>query len=73
MKSGSKINTIYPNFAKKLVFQMHKIELIVQKINYSKLNMFEMIISYFFIKNKQKKFCFFEKIFLLTNVRKKLL
>lgn len=40
----------------------------MQKINGLKLNTFEMEIVFFIIKNQQKKFYFFNKIFILADI-----
>lgn len=64
---NSKMNIIYLDFAKKLGFWVQQIAINAQKINDFKLNIFGMVLVFFLVKN-EKKFYFFKKIFLVTNL-----
>lgn len=66
--SDSKINIIQPNFARKLSIRICKTNINAKKIDNSRLETYEMIIASFQVNNKDKKFSFFEKAFLLTNI-----
>lgn len=63
----NKINTIHPNFVGKLDLKVQYTNINTQKIDNFKLNIFNIIITSFLVENKNGKFQFFEKIFLLAN------
>ena len=65
---GSKVNTRNLNFAKKINLQLHKTKIGTQKVDDSKLNIFDIIIASLSKKNKEEKSCIFEKMFLLANI-----
>lgn len=65
---SSKVNVINPEFAKKLGFRVHKIKVGAQKIDGSKLDIFDMVIASFLVEYKEKKYHFFKKTFLLTDI-----
>lgn len=65
---GSEINIIHLNSAKKLDFPVYKIILGVQKIDDLKLDTFCMIIIFFLMEDKEKRFHFIEETFLLADI-----
>lgn len=68
INSGSKINVMQLCFVGKLGLYFHKIDNSAQKINNDRLETFGMIIVSFLMKNKNKRFRFFEEIFLLADI-----
>ena len=65
---GSKINVISQDFAKKFVLWICETKVGAQKIDGSKLDIFGMIITSFLVENKEKRFRFCKKIFLLADI-----
>lgn len=65
---SSKVNAIYPDFVKKLDLQIHKTNVSAQKINSSKLDIFDMVIAFFSMEDKKRRFYFFEETFLLVDI-----
>ena len=57
-----------PDFAKKLDLQIYETKVNTQKIDDSKLDTFDIVVVSFLVKNKKRKFCFFEEIFLLADI-----
>lgn len=66
--SGSKVNVMQPSFAKKLSLYVRKTDICIQKIDGSRLEIFGMIITFFLVKNKDRRFRFFKKTFLLAYI-----
>ena len=60
--SGSKINTIYPTFAKELGLSIRPTDVRVQKIDSTMLYIYEMVVAAFSMINKANQIKFFEKI-----------
>lgn len=59
---------MYPGFAKKVGLQIWYINVGTMIINNFKLDIFDMAITTFLIKGKDKKSWFFQKTFLLANI-----
>lgn len=57
-----------PSFARKLSLHIRKTNVNTQKIDNSGLKIFDIVITSFLVEDKDKKFCFFEKIFLLADI-----
>lgn len=64
-----KINIIDINFVKKLGIKIWYINLDIPKIDGFKLDIFGIVIKIFLIKDKKKRFWFFEEIFLFANLK----
>lgn len=58
-----------PVYAKKLGFQIQKINIGAQKIDRSNLNIFEMAIASFQVQDKLGWVRFFQETFLVSNIR----
>ncbi len=58
---------MYIDFAKKLSLQIRHINIGTQKINSSKLAIFNIIITSFLVDDKDKRSRFFKETFLLIN------
>ena len=56
------------DFTYKLNLRVCKSKISAQKINNLKLNTFDVVITLFFIKNKEKRCCILEKTFLLADI-----
>lgn len=65
---GSKVNAMHPAYIKKLDFIIWKTDVGAQKIDSTTLKTFKVVIAAFSIYNRAKKFCFFEKTFLLADI-----
>ena len=65
---GDEINTMNPNFAKKLGFQVCKTKVGAKKIDGSKWDTFGMVIVSYSIEDKERRSYSFEEIFLLTDI-----
>ena len=65
---GSEVNMINQDFAKKLGFRVYEGKVCTQKINSSELNTFGMVIASFLIEDKDRKYRFYEEIFLLADI-----
>ena len=66
--SGSEVNAIYPNFAKKLSLTIRPTDVEAQKIDDFKLITYEIVVAAFPMKDKANRVRFFEETFLITNV-----
>ena len=64
----SEVNVINQNFVKKLGFRVYKAKVCTQKIDGLELNTFGMVIASFLVKNKERKYHFFEEIFLRADI-----
>ena len=69
LNSGSKINAINFDYIQKLGFKIRKTNIGAQKIDDSALETFGMVIADFQGEDKAIRFRFFEKIFLITNIK----
>ena len=58
-----------PDFTCKLGFKILKTNIGAQKINGSALEIFEMVIADFQVKNKANRLRFFQEIFLVANTK----
>lgn len=56
------------SFAKKLGFYIHKTNVNIQKIDCNRPGTFNIVIAFFSVNNKNKKFCFFKKTFVLADI-----
>ena len=65
---GSKVNTIYPTYAIKLGFYARKIDIDMQKIDGSHLDIFRIVIADYLVKKKLEKVRFFQEVFILANI-----
>ena len=65
---SSEKNATYLDLSQKLGLQIQDI-IVGQKIYSSKPNNFDMIITFFFIKDKERRSCFFEETFLLDDIK----
>ena len=65
---GSKANAIHLAYTTKLGLRAEKIDVSVQKIDGSYLDIFGMVIADCSVKNKLEKVRFFKEIFLLANI-----
>ena len=65
---GSKVNAIYPNFAKELDLLIKPTDVRAQKIDGTMLDTFGMVVVPFLVINKANWVKFFEKTFLVANV-----
>ena len=70
LRSG--VNAIYPSFAKPLGFSIRPIDIGAQKIDGTTLDTYGMIVVAFSVVDKANQVKFFEKIFLVANVRPKI-
>lgn len=68
INSGSEVNLLQPNFARKLDLHVYKTDVGIQKINGSRLETFGMIIVFFLVENNNRRFCFFEENFMLVDI-----
>lgn len=64
---NSKVNIILPVYAKKLGLQIRKPNVDIYKIDRSALETFEIEIAKFQVKNKLRRDCCFQQIFLVAN------
>ena len=69
LDSGSKVNAMSQTFAQQLGFKICKTNVGVQKIDSTTLETYEIVVSTFSVLNKDGKERFFEKNFLLANVK----
>lgn len=65
---GRKIIVMKPNFERKLGFCIYITNIDTPKIDGDRLKVYEIIIRLFQVDIKDKKFCFFKKIFLLADI-----
>ena len=64
---GNDVNTLYPDFMKKFALQVKCINISRQKIDDSKLDTFDMVITSFLVEDNERRSCFFKETFLLAN------
>ena len=65
---GIEVNIMNLDLGKKLVLQVYKTKIDIQKIDSSKLDIFDMVRASFLVENKERKSRFFEEIFLLIDI-----
>ena len=65
---GSKVNAIHPAYTTKLGLCTRKIDVNVQKINESHLDIFEIVIADCSVQDKLERVQFFWNTFLLANI-----
>ena len=68
LDSGSEINVVHPAFAKELGLPNRPTDVGAQKIDGTMLDIYEMVVAAFSVKNKAHRVRFFEKTFLVANV-----
>ena len=68
INSKSKVNGIYPSFAKQLGFPIKLIDVGVQKIDSIILDTYGMVVAAFSVVDKANRIRFFKKTFLVANV-----
>ena len=68
LDSGSKVNAIYPTFARELGLLIKTTDIGAQKIDSTILDTFGMVVAAFSVTNKANRVRFFEKTFLVANV-----
>ena len=68
LDSSSKVNIIYPIFAKKLGLLIRLINIRAQKIDSITLDTYEIVFATFLVENKANWVRFFKKTFLVANV-----
>ena len=66
---SSKVNVIHSTFVKKLGFLVQTINIDTQKIDGTTLESYRMVVAAFSMTNQVNKVKFFEKIFLVANIR----
>ena len=66
--SSSEVNAMHLAYAKKLGFNIQKINVRAQKIDGTTLETFGIIITTFSVHDKARKICFFEESFLLADI-----
>lgn len=66
-----KINIMIPAYELKLGLKTYHINVEIKKIDNSTFKNFKMVLASFQVENKFEKICFFQKIFLLTNINAK--
>ena len=69
--SGSKVNTVYPAFAKVLSLPIRPTDVGVQKIDGTTLETYEMVVATFLVEDKTNRVKFFEETFLVANISPK--
>ena len=69
LDSGSKINVINPNYARKLGLKIQKTNIEAQKIDGSTFEIFEIVIADFQAKDKVNKSRFFQETFLVVDTK----
>ena len=69
---GSKVNAIYPTFAKELGLSIRLTDVRVQKINNTTLDTFGIIVAAFSVMDKTNRVRFLEKTFLVANISLKI-
>ena len=73
LNRSSKVNTINPDFARKLDLKVRKTNIVAQKIDGSALKTFKMMITDLYVEDKVGKPRFFSKTFLLANTKFKII
>ena len=66
--SSSKVNAVYPVFAKKLGFFIRLTDVRMQKIDGTILNIYGIVVAAFLVKEKANQIRFFEETFLVANI-----
>ena len=66
MDLGRKISVMHSDFTKKLGFYVQQTNIGAQKIDTSKLDTFDMVITFFLVQDKGKRSCFSKETFLLA-------
>ena len=69
LNSGSKVNAMSPAYAKKLGLKTQKTDVGARKIDGSALEIFEMMIADFQVKNKGGRPKYFQETFLVTETK----
>ena len=69
LDSGSKVNAINLDYARKLGLKIQRTNVGAQKIDSSTLKTFEMVIADFQVEDKANKPRFFQKTFLVANTK----
>ena len=69
LNSGSKVNAINLDYAWKLKFKIQKTIIGAQKIDDSIFEIFEIVIANFQIEDKASRPRFFQKTFLVANIK----
>ena len=64
----NEVNTIYPSFAKQLGFSIRLIDVEVQKIDRTILDIYKIVVVAFSVVDKANQVGFFEKTFLVANI-----
>ena len=64
----SKVNAIYPTFAKELDLFISPIDVRIQKIDSNMLDTFGIVVAAFSVIDKANRVRFFEETFLVANV-----
>ena len=67
--SGSEVNAMNPAYAKKLGFRVRRTDVGAQKIDGSHLDTFGIVIASFSLQDKLGKIRFFQKTFLVADIR----
>ena len=65
---SSKVNVVYPIFAKELGLFIRSIDVRAQKIDGTTLDTYGMVVAAFLMKNKANQVKFFEETFMMANV-----
>ena len=66
--SGSKVNAVYPAFAKELGLPIRPTDVGVQKIDGTTLETYEIVVAAFSVEDKANRVRFFEETFLMANI-----
>ena len=66
--SGSEVNAMHPDYAKKLGLDIRKTDVGAQKIDGTTLETFGMVIAAFSVHDRARKVRFFEETFLLADI-----
>lgn len=69
---SSKVNTMILRYALELGLKVCHTNVKARKIDDSILKMFKMVLASFQVKNKFRRACFFQKIFLLADISVKM-
>ena len=65
---GSKVNAVHLAFTKELNLSIRSTDVVVQKIDNTMLDTYEMVVAAFLVENKANQVRFFKETFLVTNV-----
>ena len=65
---GSEVNAIHPIFAKELGLLIRPIDIRIQKIDGTILNIFGIVVAVFSVTDKANRVRFFEETFLMANI-----